>query len=82
MDYYTEESRGIPSIIKEKDMMKCRVCGEMNPDGNKYCASCGARLETNDNSALTEALETAEKEFDKDSLVSMDKSRITYVCSV
>lgn len=63
-------------------MTKCRVCGELNPDGNKFCAACGARLEEKDNAALTEALENAEKEFDKDSLVSMDKSRITYVCSV
>jgi len=63
-------------------MTKCRVCGELNPDGNKFCAACGARLEDNAKAALTEALENAEKEFDKDSLVSMDKSRITYVCSV
>ena len=63
-------------------MTKCRLCGESNPDTNRFCSNCGARLEEKDNSALTEALENAEKEFDKDSMVSLDKSRITYVCTV
>lgn len=63
-------------------MTKCRLCGEANPDTNRFCSNCGARLEEKDNSALTEALENAEKEFDKDSMVSLDKSRITYVCTV
>ena len=63
-------------------MTKCRLCGESNPDGSRFCSNCGARLEEKDNSALTEALENAEKEFDRDSMVSLDKSRITYVCTV
>ena len=56
-------------------MTKCKFCGESNP-------RCGQPLVESDNSALTAALEAAQSEFDKDSMVTLDKSRITYVCSV
>ena len=63
-------------------MTKCKFCGESNPDTSRFCARCGQPLVESDNSALTAALEAAQSEFDKDSMVTLDKSRITYVCSV
>ncbi len=63
-------------------MTKCKFCGESNPDTGRFCARCGQPLVESDNSALTAALEAAQSEFDKDSMVTLDKSRITYVCSV
>ena len=63
-------------------MTKCKFCGESNPDTSRFCARCGQPLVESDNSALTAALEAAQSEFDRDSMVTLDKSRITYVCSV
>lgn len=63
-------------------MAKCKACGQMNPDDSRFCSYCGHSLETKDNSAVKEALDLAGQEFDKDSMATLDKSRITYVCTV
>lgn len=63
-------------------MAKCKACGQMNPDDSRFCSYCGHSLETKDNSAVKEALDLAGEEFDRDSMATLDKSRITYVCTV
>lgn len=63
-------------------MVKCKYCGEMNLEDSKYCARCGQELPKNDNSAMKDTLNKAQKGFDKDSLTTLERSRITYVCTV
>ncbi len=62
-------------------MAKCKACGETYPDGSRFCAHCGASVADN-NTAVAEALQAAQKDFDRDSMATLDKSRITYVCSI
>ncbi|MGI6595047.1 MAG: hypothetical protein ACOX24_08275, partial [Christensenellales bacterium] len=63
-------------------MVKCKYCGEMNLEDGKYCARCGQELPSNDNTAMKDTLSKAQKSFDRDSLVTLERSRITYVCTV
>ncbi|HQC54478.1 MAG TPA: zinc ribbon domain-containing protein [Clostridia bacterium] len=63
-------------------MIKCKSCGEMNADTNKFCIACGSSLSDATSQAMKDALEQAQKGFEKDSLASIDKSRVTYVCTV
>lgn len=67
---------------RKRVMIKCKSCGEMNVDTNKFCVSCGSSLSDAASLAMKEALEQAKKGFEKDSLVSIDRSRVTYVCTV
>lgn len=62
-------------------MAKCKACGEVYTDGSRFCARCGASL-ADDNAVISEALQSAQKDFDRDSMATLDKSRITYVCSI
>lgn len=70
------------ATIKGEIMVKCKYCGEMNLEDSKYCARCGQELPKNDNSAMKDTLNKAQKGFDKDSLATLERSRITYVCTV
>ena len=65
-------------------MGKCLSCGEFNPETNDFCAKCGAPLRKDDTrrAEAESALEEARKEFERDSLASLDRSRITYVCEI
>lgn len=63
-------------------MAKCKACGQENPEGARFCSYCGHSLETKDNAAVKEALDAAGQKFDEDSMATLDKSRITYVCTV
>lgn len=63
-------------------MVKCKYCGEMNLEDSKYCARCGQELPSSDNTAMKDTLAKAQKSFDKDSLATLERSRITYVCTV
>ncbi len=62
-------------------MAKCKACGETYPEGSRFCAHCGASL-ADDNAVIADALQAAQKDFDRDSMATLDKSRITYVCSI
>ena len=62
-------------------MAKCKACGEFNPEGSRFCAKCGSSM-ADDNAVIAEALKEAQKDFDRDSMATLDKSRITYVCSI
>lgn len=62
-------------------MAKCKACGAVYADGSRFCASCGASV-VDDNTVIAEALQNAQKDFDRDSMATLDKSRITYVCSI
>lgn len=63
-------------------MIKCKSCGEINLDNSRYCTTCGNSLSETTGSAMKEALENAQKNFEKDALATIDRSRITFVCSV
>ena len=62
-------------------MAKCKACGEVVTDGSRFCPRCGASV-VDDKAVIAEALESAQKDFDRDSMATLDKSRITYVCSI
>ncbi|MBO5776677.1 MAG: zinc ribbon domain-containing protein [Clostridia bacterium] len=62
-------------------MAKCKACGEIYPEGSRFCARCGSSV-ADDNTVIAEALKEAQKDFDRDSMATLDKSRITYVCSI
>lgn len=62
-------------------MAKCKACGETYPEGSRFCSRCGASV-ADDNAVIAEALQAAQKDFDRDSMATLDKSRITYVCSI
>lgn len=62
-------------------MAKCKACGEVYTDGSRFCSRCGASV-VDDNTVIAEALQNAQKDFDRDSMATLDKSRITYVCSI
>ena len=59
----------------------CKSCGVTFENGSRYCPKCGASV-ADDNTVITEALQKAQENFDKDSMATIDKDRITYVCSV
>lgn len=63
-------------------MAKCKFCGETYPDNSRFCLSCGKPVADKDVSATTAALEEAQKEFDKDALATLDRSRMTFVCTI
>lgn len=63
-------------------MAKCKFCGETYPDNSRFCLNCGKPVADKDVSAATAALEEAQKEFDKDALATLDRSRMTFVCSI
>ncbi len=62
-------------------MAKCKACGETYPEGSRFCAHCGASV-ADENAVIADALQAAQKDFDRDSMATLDKSRITYVCSI
>ncbi|MBQ8178264.1 MAG: zinc ribbon domain-containing protein [Clostridia bacterium] len=62
-------------------MAKCKACGEIYADGSRFCPRCGTNV-ADDNVVIAEALQAAQKDFDRDSMATLDKSRITYVCSI
>jgi uncharacterized OB-fold protein len=63
-------------------MIKCKSCGDINLDSSRFCVSCGKPLSDSSSNAMKEALEKAQKSFEKDALATIDRSRITFVCSV
>lgn len=63
-------------------MAKCKFCGETYPDNSRFCLNCGKPVADKDVSATTAVLEEAQKEFDKDALATLDRSRMTFVCSI
>lgn len=63
-------------------MAICKECGAKNPDEAKFCSECGGVLATIDASAVKAALDKVEKEFEKDAKVSLDRSRLTYICDI
>lgn len=63
-------------------MVKCKYCGEMNLTENKFCARCGQELPEGEASEAKDNANKAQKSFDKDSLATLERSRITYVCTV
>lgn len=63
-------------------MVKCKACGELNLDNSRFCAACGKPLSEATGNAMKEALEKAQKNFEKDALATIDRSRITFVCTV
>ncbi len=63
-------------------MIKCKSCGEINLDSSRFCVSCGKPLSDSSSNAMKEALEKAQKSFEIDALATIDRSRITFVCSV
>lgn len=62
-------------------MAKCKACGEIYPEGSRFCPRCGTSV-ADDSVVIAEALQAAQKDFDRDSMATLDKSRITYVCSI
>ena len=62
-------------------MAKCKACGEVYAEGSRFCPRCGTSV-ADDNVVIAEALQAAQKDFDRDSMATLDKSRITYVCSI
>lgn len=67
---------------KEIGMAICKECGTKNPDEAKFCSECGGVLATIDATAVKAALDKVEKEFEKDAKVSLDRSRLTYICDI
>lgn len=63
-------------------MAKCKSCGAVNPDGNRFCSRCGTRFPSEADNALNAALQSAETEFEQASMMTLDRSRITYVCEL
>lgn len=63
-------------------MAICKECGTKNPDEAKFCSECGGVLATIDATAVKAALDKVEKEFEKDAKVSLDRSRLTYICDI
>ncbi len=63
-------------------MAICKECGTKNPDEAKFCSECGGVLATIDAAAVKAALDKVEKEFEKDAKVSLDRSRLTYICDI
>jgi ribosomal protein L40E len=61
-------------------MAKCLTCGTTNPDDNVYCAKCGTQLKGADQAASSAAYEEAQKQFEKDALIGMNKDKIVYTC--
>jgi len=61
-------------------MAKCLTCGTTNPDDNVYCAKCGTQLKGVDQAASSAAYEEAQKQFEKDALIGMNKDKIVYTC--
>ena len=62
-------------------MAKCKACGEIYQEGSRFCSRCGSSV-ADDSVVIQEALQAAQKDFDRDSMATLDKSRITYVCSI
>lgn len=62
-------------------MAVCKSCGESIPECSRFCGKCGTPV-ANEGSAAADAMGKAKKEFERDSLASLDRSRITYVCSL
>lgn len=63
-------------------MAKCASCGVINPDTASFCSNCGKPIDKTAPSPDEAALISARKEFEKDALAGIDKSRITYVCEL
>lgn len=63
-------------------MAICKECGTKNPDESKFCSECGGVLATIDAVAVKAALDKVEQEFEKDAKVSLDRSRLTYICDI
>ncbi|MDD3946478.1 MAG: zinc ribbon domain-containing protein [Clostridia bacterium] len=61
-------------------MAKCLTCGTVNPDENVYCAKCGTQLVGSTDTASAAAYEEAQKQFEKDALIGMNKDKIVYTC--
>lgn len=63
-------------------MAKCLYCGERNPDSGSYCSCCGKPLEIPGPNPAEAAMENAKKEFERDALVTLDRSKLTFVCEL
>ncbi len=63
-------------------MAVCKQCGAVNDDDKKFCSECGHELNAFDPKAVQHALDTVEKEFEKDMSIGLDKSRLTFICDV
>jgi ribosomal protein L40E len=69
-------------ILRRVQMAKCLTCGTVNPEENVYCAKCGTKLIGSTKSATDAAYEEAQKEFEKDALIAMNKDKIVYTCLI
>ena len=67
-------------ILRRIQMAKCLTCGTVNPDENVYCAKCGTQLVGSAKTASAAAYEEAQKQFEKDALIGMNKDKIVYTC--
>lgn len=61
-------------------MAKCLTCGTVNPEESVYCAKCGTQLNGNAKTESAAAYEAAQKQFEKDALIGMNKDKIVYTC--
>lgn len=61
-------------------MAKCLTCGTVNSEDNIYCAKCGIQLVGAAKSASAAAYEEAQRQFEKDALVGMNKDKVVYTC--
>lgn len=52
--------------------MKCPVCAELNPEGNKFCGTCGAALDASGMKLRQQILEVIEREFKDKELVAVE----------
>ncbi|MDR3185618.1 MAG: hypothetical protein LBU04_02225 [Christensenellaceae bacterium] len=63
-------------------MVKCFYCGDINSDGVNFCNKCGKPISKPRPSSAEQAMEIAKKEFEKNAKISLDKSKITFICEL
>lgn len=61
-------------------MAKCLTCGTVNNDDSIYCAKCGTQLVGATKTAGAAAYEEAQRQFEKDALIGMNKDKVVYTC--
>lgn len=63
-------------------MFRCVECGQFNNENATVCSACGAEIKIVDTGLIDELIAKAEKQFETDYEMNLDKSRVTYICSV
>ncbi len=63
-------------------MEKCTSCGAVYTEAEMFCSQCGAQINSEAPNAVTAMLLEAQKAFDNDAKVSVDRNKITYVCEL